>query len=161
MGIHSVANACAHLQNASRARLGLTSLPNNKYNLRLALALHKAGFLSCVTRGGPHPPPLDQLSSYTPEPITSKNVATSRLWVGLKYWDNEPVLKHLNAVSKPSRLVTSGLKDLERVSRGFPAGHLKGLNLGECLFLATDRGVMEVREAVERRVGGLVLARAS
>ncbi|KAM7194069.1 Ribosomal protein S8 [Naviculisporaceae sp. PSN 640] len=161
MGIHSIANACAHLQNASRARLGLTSLPNTKYNLALALALHRAGFLSSVTRGGPHPPPLDQLSSYEPEPVTTKNVATRRIWVGLKYWNNEPVLKNLQAISKPSRLVTSKLPDLQRVTRGFPAGMLKGLNVGECLFLSTDRGVLEVREALEKKSGGLILARAS
>jgi len=161
MGIHKIANACAHLQNASRARLGLTSIPNTKYNLHLALALHRAGFLSSVTRGGPHPPPLDQLSSYEPEPVTSANVATRRIWVGLKYWNNEPVLKHCSAISKPSRLVTSTIPDLGRVTRGFSAGMVPGLNLGECLFLSTDRGVLEVREALEKKVGGLVLCRAS
>lgn len=161
MGIHSIANACAHLQNASRARLGLTSIPNTKYNLRLALALHRAGFLSSVTQGGPHPPPMDQLSTYEPEPVTSKNVATRRIWVGLKYWNNEPVLKNLKAISKPSRLVTTKTADLNRATRGFPAGMVPGLNLGECLFLSTDRGVLEAREALEKKVGGLVLCRAS
>jgi small subunit ribosomal protein S8 len=33
--------------------------------------------------------------------------------------------------------------------------------MGECLFLSTDRGVLEVREAMERKVGGLVLCRVS
>ncbi|KAK1767203.1 ribosomal protein S8 [Phialemonium atrogriseum] len=174
MGIHSIANACSHLQNASRARLGLTSLPNNKYNLRLALALHRAGFISSVARGGPHPPtpgsPLllpsspasPDLSSAVDEAVvTSANVATRRLWLGLKYWNDEPVLRRLEAVSRPSRLVTASLSDLGRVARGFPAGYVKGLNLGECLFLSTDRGVLEVREALERKVGGLVLCRVS
>ncbi|KAK3330058.1 ribosomal protein S8-like protein [Apodospora peruviana] len=162
MGIHSVANACAHLQNASRARLGLTSLPNTKYNLMLALAMHRAGFLSSVTRGGPHPPPPEALLSYEePEPVTNENVATRRIWVGLKYWDNQPVLKKVQAISKPSRLVTADFKELSRVTRGFPAGMLKGLSLGECLFLSTDRGVLEAREALEKKVGGLLLCRAS
>lgn len=158
MGIHSIANACSHLQNASRARLGLTSIPNTKYNLRLMLALHRAGFISSVTRGGPSPP--EDLSA-EPEPVTSLNVASRRLWVGLKYWDNEPVMRNIVPVSKPSRLVTSDLKELSRVARGFEAGYVKGLNLGETLFLSTDRGVLEVREALERKVGGLVLCRVS
>ncbi|KAK3335966.1 ribosomal protein S8 [Cercophora scortea] len=161
MGVNSVTNACAHLQNASRARLGLTSLPNNKYNLRLALALHRAGFVNSVTRAGPHPPPPEALLTFEPEPVTNTNVATRRLWLGLKYWNNEPVMKKVTPVSKPSRLVTATLDELSRVSRGFPAGHLKGLNLGECMFLSTDRGVLEVREALERKVGGLVLCRVS
>ncbi|KAK3694533.1 ribosomal protein S8 [Podospora appendiculata] len=161
MGVNSVTNACAHLQNASRARLGLTSLPNNKYNLRLALALHRAGFVNSVTRAGPHPPPPETLLTFEPEPVTNMNVATRRLWLGLKYWNNEPVMRKVTPVSKPSRLVTATLDELSRVSRGFPAGHLKGLNLGECMFLSTDRGVLEVREALERKVGGLVLCRVS
>ncbi|KAB5584848.1 ribosomal protein S8-like protein [Coniochaeta sp. 2T2.1] len=158
MGIQSIANACSHLQNASRARLGLTSVPNTKYNLRLLLALHRAGFVSSVTRGGPSPP---QDLNAEPEPVTSQNVATRRLWVGLKYWDNEPVMRNIQPVSRPSRAVTSDLKELSRIARGFEAGYVKGLNLGETLFLSTDRGVLEVREALERKVGGLVLCRVS
>ncbi|KAK3355982.1 ribosomal protein S8 [Neurospora tetraspora] len=159
MGIQQITNMCSHLQNASRARLGLTSLPNTKYNLALALALHRAGFISSVTRGGPHPPTPEALLTHEPEPVTSANVATRRLWVGLKYWNEEPVLKSLKPISKPSRLVTASLEELNRVARGFPAGYMKGLQLGECLFVNTDRGVLEVREAVERKVGGLVLCK--
>jgi small subunit ribosomal protein S8 len=171
MGIQSITNACSHLQNASRARLGLTSLPNNKYNLRLALALHRAGFLSSVARGGPHPPAPESLligaeaqnaaEKEAMAAVTPANVATRRLWVGLKYWNGEPVMRRLEAVSRPSRLVTSSLTDLGRIARGFPAGYVKGLNLGECLFVSTDRGVLEVREALERKVGGLVLCKVS
>lgn len=159
MGIRHITDMCSHLQNASRARLGLTSLPNTKYNLALALALHRAGFIASVTRGGPHPPTPEALLTHEPEPVTSANVATRRLWVGLKYWNEQPVLKELKPISKPSRLVTASLEELNRVARGFPAGYMKGLQLGECMFVGTDRGVLEVREAVERKVGGLVLCK--
>lgn len=161
MGIHAVANACTHLQNATRARLGLTSVPNTKYNLRLALAMHRAGLLASVTRGGPRPPPPELLSSAETEPVTSANVATRRIWVGLKYWNNEPIIRSVVPISKPSRLVTATLPQLSKVARGFPSGPLKGLTLGETMFLSTDRGVLEVREALERKVGGLVLCRVS
>ncbi len=161
MGIQNIVYACSHLQNASRARLGLTSLPNNKYNLNLALALHRQGFISSVTRAGPTPPPQESLLAFEPEPVTAANVATRRLWLGLKYWNNEPVMRNLKSVSKPSRLVTLQLRDLERVARGFSAGYVKGLNLGECLFLSTDRGVLEVREALEKKSGGVILCRVS
>ena len=162
MGIQQIVNACSHLQNASKARLGLTSLPNHQYNLRLALALHRAGYISSVTRGGPRPPPPEALlSGAETEPVTSANVASRRLWLGLKYWDNEPVMKRVQAVSKPSRSITLPLDSLERIARGFPAGYVKGLTLGESLFLSTDRGVLEIREAIAKKVGGLVLCRAS
>ena len=154
-------NACSHLQNASRARLGLTSVPNNKYNLHLALALHRAGFISSVTRAGPRPPPPEALLTFETEPVTTANVADRRLWLGLKYWNNEPVMKNIQPVSRPSRLITADLQDLQRIMRGFPAGYVKGLNLGESLFVSTSKGILDVREAVARRVGGLVLCRVS
>ncbi|CAK7242080.1 MAG: hypothetical protein STHCBS139747_003557 [Sporothrix thermara] len=163
MGIQHIAHTCSHLQNASRARLGLTSIPNNKYNLRLALALHRAGFISSVTRAGPTPPDTNAIltGTHVEEPVTSANVATRRLWLGLKYWNNEPVLSKLKLYSKPSRLVTLPLSDLEKVARGFPAGPIKGLSMGECLFVSTDRGILEVREALDKKVGGLILCTAS
>lgn len=163
MGILHIAHTCSHLQNASRARLGLTSIPNNKYNLRFVLALHRAGFLSSVTRAGPTPPdPAAILTgSHVEEVVTSANVASRRLWLGLKYWNNEPVLRQLQMYSKPSRLVRMPLADLEKVTRGFPVGMVKGLTMGECLFVSTDRGVLEVREALEKKIGGQILCRAS
>ncbi|KAH8899190.1 ribosomal protein S8 [Thozetella sp. PMI_491] len=161
MGIQGITRACSHLQNASRGRLGLTSIPNNKYNLFLALALHRAGFISSVTRAGPHPPPPAALLTFETEPVTTANVATRRLWLGLKYWNNEPVMRNIQAVSKPSRLVTASLPELQRIMRGFPAGYVKGLNLGESLIVSTSKGVLDIREAVSKRVGGLVLCRVS
>jgi len=71
------------------------------------------------------------------------------------------VLKRLQAVSRPSRSVWADVEQLENVSRGFEAGHLKGLNLGETMFLSTDRGVLEIREALSKKVGGVVLCRVS
>ncbi|KAK7961863.1 mitochondrial 37S ribosomal uS8m domain-containing protein [Apiospora aurea] len=141
MGLPHIANLCSHLQNASKARLGLTSAPHTKYNLALLLSMQKAGFLSFVTRGGAQPPDPTTLSTYEPEPLTSANVARQRLW----------------------RAVTMKLPDLERVARGWDTNgrvNVRGLNMGECMFLSTSKGVMEVREAVERKMGGLVLCRA-
>ncbi|KAK1829470.1 ribosomal protein S8 [Podospora conica] len=161
MGIHGIANACSHLSNASRANLGLTSIPSTKYNLLFCLALHRAGLISSVTRAGPHPPPPEALLSFESEPVTTANVATRRLWVGLKYWNNKPVMRKLTAVSKPSRLVTADYRVLSKVARGFEAGQIRGLDLGETLFVATDRGVLEVREALEKKVGGMVLCRVN
>ena len=30
---------------------------------------------------------------------------------------------------------------------------------GECIYVSTDKGVMEARECVERRIGGMLLCR--
>lgn len=161
MGIANVTNACAHLQNACRARLGLTSIPSQKYNLLFSLALHRSGLVSSVTRAGPKPPSPEQLLTFEAEPVTSSNVSSRRIWLGLKYIDNEPVMRSLNAITRPKRPINLQLKALERVSRGFESGYVDGLKMGECLFLATSLGVLEIREALEKKVGGLILCRVS
>ncbi|KAK8061783.1 hypothetical protein PG994_008149 [Apiospora phragmitis] len=163
MGLPKIANLCSHMQNASKARLGLTSTPHTKYNLAVLLSMQKAGFLSFVTRGGATPPDPTSLSTYEPEPLTTANIAHQRLWVGLKYSNNEPVLRKMQAISTPKRPITMKLPDLERVARGWDTNgrvNVRGLNMGECLFVSTSKGVMEVREALERKLGGLVLCRA-
>lgn len=161
MGLANVVNACAHLQNASRARLGLTSIPNTKYNLLFALALHRAGLVSSVTRAGRHPPAPAQLLTFEAEPVTTANVATRRLWLGLKYVNNEPVMRHLKSITTPKRAITLPMKGLRQVAKGFQADYVTGLKMGECLFLATSEGVLEVREALEKKVGGLILCKVS
>ncbi|SPO06133.1 related to MRPS8 - mitochondrial ribosomal protein, small subunit [Cephalotrichum gorgonifer] len=161
MGIQSIANTCSHLQNASRARLALTSIPLSKYNLNLSIALHRAGYLSSITRGGPSPPDPETAATQAPEPVTHANVATRRLWLGLKYWDGKPVMAKLKPISTPKRLVTIKLDGLQRIVRGLTAKELPGLTLGESLFLSTDIGVLEAREAVERNRGGLLLCKVS
>ncbi|CAL3970168.1 hypothetical protein PZA11_006448 [Diplocarpon coronariae] len=160
MSLVHLANVCSHLQNASKARLGLTSVPSTNMILTLTLALQQSGFLSSVTRGGLQPPPMDDLSSYVPELVTQENISTRRLWLGMKYWNNEPVLSSLSMVSKPTKRVWMDVEGLGRVIRGREAGFVKGLTRpGECLFVSTDKGVLEARECVERRVGGMLLCR--
>ncbi|KAI5369971.1 Putative ribosomal protein S8 [Septoria linicola] len=56
MSLVQLSHICSHLQNASLARLGLTSIPYTKLHLSLALLLQKQGFLSQVKLGGPSPP---------------------------------------------------------------------------------------------------------
>ncbi|KAI0193490.1 ribosomal protein S8 [Astrocystis sublimbata] len=162
MGIHSICNMASHLQNASRAKLGLTSVPHTKYNLSVALAMHRAGFISFVTRGGKSPPDPATISTYEPPPLTTANQAQQRLWLGLKYarTNATPVLRTMTSISSSKRYVTADLKELARLARGFPASSQKGLNLGECMFVATDQGTLEIREALEKKVGGLLLCRA-
>ncbi|MCJ1259008.1 hypothetical protein MMC24_006842 [Lignoscripta atroalba] len=165
MSLVTLSHACSHLQNASRARLGLTSVPSTTLLLSLTLSLQKSGFISSVAIGGPQPPPPSLLLSTpghptTHEPVTQENVASRRLWLGLKYWNNEPVLSKMSMVSKPSRRIWMGVEDLDGLVKGEKRGYVQGLRgIGESLFLTTDRGIMEVRECVERKVGGMLLCR--
>ena len=162
MPIANVVNMCSHLQNASKARLGLTSVPHNKYNLRVALALHRAGFLSFVTRGGTRPPDPSTIATYEPEDLTTANAARARLWLGLKYSGDTgaPVMGTVQSITKPKRPITANLPALQKLVRGFDASYQRGLDLGEAMIVATDRGVLESREAVAKKVGGLLMCRA-
>lgn len=165
MSLVLLSHVCSHLQNASKARLGLTSIPFTLLHLRLAQALQNSGYLSSVTRGGLAPPDPLTLHTHIPPPITQSNVATQRLWLGLKYWNNEPVLRKLSMESKPTRRIWVDRDLLANVVRGKhgvgKGGIIKGLaGVGESLFVTTDRGVLEARECVERRLGGMVLCRA-
>ena len=56
MSLVNLAHVCSHLQNASLARLGLTSIPHTRLHLSVALLLQKQGFFSQVKLGGPSPP---------------------------------------------------------------------------------------------------------
>jgi ribosomal protein S8 len=160
MSLVTLSNVCSHLQNASKARLGLTSVPSTNMILTLTLALQQSGFLSSVTRGGLTPPPIDSLSTYVPEPVTQENISTRRLWLGLKYWNNEPVLSKMSMVSKPTKRVWMDVEGLGKIVRGRDANYVTGLTkTGECLFVSTDRGVLEARECVEKKVGGMLLCR--
>lgn len=252
MSLVKLANVCSHLQNASLARLGLTSIPHTRMHLLFAVELQKQGFISNVVLGGATPPPkllprtqVDQdlkfqsgpskavreafesgklsmaqtmedriqqevrsavlrpvntetqqaaelalaetddaedfpISELVPasdldpesekilkeeafadlEPVTQTNRATRRLWLSMKYWDGEPVMRKLKMLSKPTQKLWLTHEDLGRIVRGKRANYIDGMTrVGECVFLSTDKGIMEARECVERRIGGLVLCR--
>lgn len=188
MSLVLLAHACSHLQNASAARLGLTSLPTTKMLHKLLLSLQQSGYVGNVTIGGPVPPPPSALSPvFSASPIdaypsdslasesksttaaavaqpliTQANVATRRLWVGLKYYRNEPVLRKMRLVSKPTRRIWMGVEQLEKIAVGVSCGYVNGVRgIGESLFVTTDRGIMEIRECVERRTGGMLLCRVN
>ncbi|KAI8937425.1 hypothetical protein NX059_005149 [Plenodomus lindquistii] len=198
MSLVNLAHVCSHLQNASKARLGLTSIPVSKMHVNIALGLQREGFLSSVTLGGQTPPkPFLLQAQHDPEqmqhmaetlaeepwyayPIKEKknkpksplpqeqvhevhvpeNPARRRLWLGLKYWQNEPVLKNMKLLSKPTRRIWVTSADLAKITRTRDASYVKGLtHPGECMFVTTDRGILESRECVERQLGGMVLCR--
>lgn len=196
MSLVNLAHVCSHLQNASKARLGLTSIPVSKMHVNLMLGLQREGFLSSVTLGGASPPTpfllQDQLHPEEHEDMAQKlaaepwaaypapdgkelllggrevsyqvkvpmNPAHRRLWLGLKYWNNEPVLKNMKLISKPTRRIWLTSEDLGKITRTRPSAYVKGLtHPGECMFVSTDRGILEARECVERKLGGQPLCR--
>ncbi|KAL5115927.1 hypothetical protein ACEQ8H_006149 [Pleosporales sp. CAS-2024a] len=205
MSLVNLAHVCSHLQNASKARLGLTSIPVSKLHVKLALGLQREGFLSSVTLAGLTPPkPFLLQAQPSPESLAKmaatlqrepwqayavgddaadaaggktraedvlgaeplhevrvpENQGKRRLWLGLKYWQNEPVLRNMKLISKPTRRIWLTAADLATITRTRPSSYVKGLtHPGECMFLTTDRGILEARECVERQLGGMALCR--
>jgi small subunit ribosomal protein S8 len=66
--------------------------------------------------------------------------------IELKYFDNEPVIRNLQRVSKPGRRVYATVDSMPRVANG----------LGVAI-LSTPKGVMADHAAREAHVGGEVL----
>ena len=72
----------------------------------------------------------------------------SEFEIELKYFDNEPVIRKIERVSKPGRRVYSSIKDLKPVKNGL------GISI-----LSTPKGVMSDTAARDANVGGEVLCR--
>jgi ribosomal protein S8 len=170
MSMGRVANVCAHLRNVSNARLALTSVPLSKKTWQLACAMQDAGFFSGVIPGSDAPPPMHLVLNYPSindeerpiEKLTRENIASSRIWLGMKYWQGEPVIREIEPVSQPKRKITLSVSELRDVIRGKKRGMVNGLRSpGECMFLLTSEGLMEARDCIEKNVGGLVLLRVS
>ncbi|RPA97387.1 ribosomal protein S8 [Choiromyces venosus 120613-1] len=154
MSLVNLGHFCSHMQNASRARLSITSIQPSKLHLGIALALQDQGFISSVTRGDTAAPDVEET------PTTQENIATRRLWLSLKYHDNEPVLSKMKLVSKPQKKIHMGVQGLQKIAAGKQHNFVQPLEAGEIILLSTDRGIiMEVRQAIERRIGGQLLCR--
>lgn len=92
--------------------------------------------------------------------VTQANRASRRLWLGLKYWDGMPVLRKAKMVSKPTKRIWLTSKELGIIVRGGHAAEVKGLTqIGEIMAVSTDRGLLEARECVEKKIGGQPICR--
>ncbi|MEI7719799.1 MAG: 30S ribosomal protein S8 [bacterium] len=113
------------LQNASRTNKESVSLPFSKMKLAIAEVLKREGYLSDVE---------------------GKSKTGNTLSVGLKYKNGKPVITGVKRISKPSRRMYMGVKELRPVKRGY------GL-----LVLSTPAGVVTGKQAREQKVGGEAL----
>ncbi|MCR4281863.1 MAG: 30S ribosomal protein S8 [Bauldia sp.] len=68
--------------------------------------------------------------------------------IELKYYDDEPVIRDIERISRPGRRVYASVKNIPRVANGL------GVSI-----LSTPKGVMSDAEARDQNVGGEVLCR--
>ena len=114
------------LQNASRAKKEVVSLPFSQLKLAIAQVLERAGYIA---------------------EIDKKSKPGAPLSVTLSYKDGQPSISGVKRLSKPSRRTYLGVRDVRPVKRGHgllvlstPAGVMSGKEArekkvgGEALF---------------------------
>lgn len=155
MSLVSLANVCAHLQNASMAKLPLAGIPYTRLHLQISLGLYKEGFISSLQRGSVNGPDV------TPVEVTPDNVSTRRLWLGMKYRQGNPVLSKFQLISKPNRRVYASSEELKSFAAGQRFRFVKPIMPGEIVFVrpAGTREVINIHEAVKKQVAGELLCR--
>lgn len=123
-----VTDLLARIKNAARARKESVRAPFSRLDFEVAKKLEENGFLSKVEK----------------RVYGKKNF----LEITLKYVGREPALRDFQIVSKPSRRLYTGYRELRPVKRGYGMA-----------VLSTPRGVLTDKEAKKYKVGGEELFR--
>jgi small subunit ribosomal protein S8 len=122
-----IADLLTRIRNATHARKEQVDIPWSRTKERIVEVMKAEGFLkgSTVVDQGPH----------------------RSLRVGLKYnASNQPVIRGLKRVSRPSLRVYVGAKEIPAARGGY------GVNI-----LSTPAGILADRDARKRNVGGEVV----
>ncbi len=121
-----IANMVNMIKNAGRAEHEFVVVPYSKIKYAIGECLVKEGFLSSVTKK------------------TKKGFPTLEL--GLVYKDGKPKVTGVERVSKSSRRVYKGVKEIKPTRNGY------GL-----MVLTTPKGILTDKQARKEMVGGEVL----
>ncbi len=117
------------IRNAQMRRKGKVSTPGSKIRAHVLDVLEEEGFI----RG------------YS---TTEYGNGRTEFEIELKYYDNEPVIKQIERVSKPGRRVYVAVTAMPRIANGL------GITI-----VSTPKGVMADHSARENNVGGEVLCK--
>ena len=121
-----ISNMIIMLKNASLARKESVALPYSKVKNAIALCLEKEGYVGKVSKK------------------VKKNQPV--LEIELTYVDQKPKIKEVERISKQSRRVYFGIKNIHTVKNG------SGL-----LVLSTPKGILSGKDARKEHVGGEAL----
>ena len=126
-----IADMLTRVRNANLVQMKTVSIPNTKVTFKIANILKEEGFIQDVS--------LDE-----------KDVNQKALFfqITLKYFgkNNQPVLTHLQRISKPGRRIYVNSKSIPDVLGGI------GVSL-----ISTSKGVMTNRHARQQNLGGEIL----
>lgn len=154
MSLVHLANFCAHIKNCTNVNIASTSVPFSRLHLQISLGLYREGFISSVQKGSTSGPDQD------PVEITPDNISTRRLWLGLKYRNNQPVIRDFSLILKPGRKVNLTSTEVKALASGMAVRFIKPLQPAEAIFMKTSQSeVVEIQEAAKRDLDGMVLCR--
>lgn len=122
-------------------------------HLQFAYNLYRHGFISSLQKGstkGPDEVPIE---------VTLDNISTRRLWIGLKYRENKPILSSCRLISKPNTRVHLSHNDMRKLCSGVTVRLIKPLQPGELILVRTEDSVVDINEAVAKKLDGEVLCR--
>jgi small subunit ribosomal protein S8 len=122
-----IADMLTRIRNGARARRERVEIPGSRLKTQIAELLKKEGFIRDYT--------------------VKSDGARTTLVVQLKYTpDGEPVIRHIERVSKPGRRIYAPVEELRPIKRG----------LGTAI-VSTSQGLLPDRECRKRRIGGEVI----
>ena len=121
-----IADLITRIKNASAAKKELVSIPYSKMKEAVLVVLEKEGFVTGMTKKG-------------------KKVFKT-IEVGLVYDQFGPRVKGAERVSKLSKRVYTGVKDIKRVKQG------QGI-----MLISTPNGIVTDKDARSQKVGGELL----
>lgn len=121
-----VADMLIRIKNAGDAGKESTLIPHSKLRLSIAEALLKHGYIVSVSKKGKK---------------TKKAIE-----VGIAYTDGKPRVSEVKRISKLSKRVYYGFRDIKPVKNGY------GI-----LILSTPKGILSGDEAKKENVGGEAL----
>lgn len=126
MVVDQISNLITTLNNASKSHKDTVVVPHTNVRASILETLQKEGFISSVEKDG-------------------KGI-DKKLTVSLKYENNKPAISGVKRVSKFSKRIYKGVKEIKPIKNGF------GL-----LILSTPKGIVSDKEARKSNVGGEAL----
>ncbi|CDR44441.1 CYFA0S14e02762g1_1 [Cyberlindnera fabianii] len=153
MSLVKLANVAAHIQNVTRVSLSTTAIPYTKLHLQVATHLYKQGFINSIQRGSITGPDV------VPEEVTPDNIATRRLWLGLKYRDSQSVISKFQLVSKPSCRIHLTAEQIQELAEGKSVRKIKPIQPSELVLVRNNNQVYDLAEAAAHELDGEVLCR--
>ena len=114
------------IKNAQQARLEITKVPFSNIDMTIAELLVRHNYIESAAKKGRMPKRMIEIK--------------------LKYKDKQGAINGIKFLSKPSRRLYAGYKDLKPVKQGY------GISV-----ISTSKGIMTNKEARKMKVGGGLL----